>query len=297
MDTLIILSPLAVGYLIKLSKPQWLQQIDRSLTALVYLILAIMGMNLAGIDNLSDELNTITAVVATLVGLTLVANLALLPLIDRIWPLPIKTNNTVGHPLKMAAESLQLALVVLAGFVLGLFVKMSPTHLDQIAMSILMLLLLLIGIQMRASGMSWRQILLNPRGLAIAAIVLLTSLLAGAITALCYSMPIHHGLALAAGVGWYSLSGAMISQELGPIMGSIAFLSDLARELIAIILIPVLMQRSPASAIGYGGATAMDFTLPVIQRSGGPNTVPVAIVAGFLLSLAGPILIPLFLNW
>ena len=38
-------------------------------------------------------------------------------------------------------------------------------------------------------------------------------------------------------------------------------------------------------------ATALDFTLPVIQKSGGIQVVPVGIVSGFILSLLGPILI------
>ncbi len=56
------------------------------------------------------------------------------------------------------------------------------------------------------------------------------------------------------------------------------------------------MRRHPSCAIGYGGATAMDFTLPVLQRSGGVAVVPVAIVSGFILSLAGPVLILGFLS-
>ena len=55
------------------------------------------------------------------------------------------------------------------------------------------------------------------------------------------------------------------------------------------------MRRHPSAAIGYGGATALDFTLPVIQKSGGITVVPVAIVSGFILSLLGPILILGFL--
>ncbi|MFH4827159.1 LysO family transporter, partial [Klebsiella pneumoniae] len=40
--------------------------------------------------------------------------------------------------------------------------------------------------------------------------------------------------------------------------------------------------------------TSMDFTLPVLQRSGGVEIVPAAIVHGFLLSLLVPILIAFF---
>ena len=56
---------------------------------------------------------------------------------------------------------------------------------------------------------------------------------------------------------------------------------------------PPLHARALASL--YGGATALDFTLPVIQKSGGIQVVPVAIVSGFILSLLGPILILGFL--
>ncbi|SHH97500.1 lysine exporter LysO family protein [Ferrimonas marina] len=296
MDALIILLPLFLGYLIPLKPGPLLRLIDRSLTAIVYLILLLMGMGLGGLDNLAGELSLILKITLTLTGLTLVANLALLPLVDKRWPLALEGHQGRFSKLAMALESLQLAAVVAAGVVLGLLFTVPEHWIETGANAILMLLLLLIGIQMRASNMSWRQILLNPRGLAIAGLILVTSLLAGALAAPLLGLPIHHGLALASGMGWYSLSGILISAELGPVMGSAAFLADLARELIAIILIPILMRSSPASAIGYGGATAMDFTLPVIQKSGGPQTVPVAIVSGFLLSLAGPILIPFFLS-
>ncbi|GAA4887497.1 lysine exporter LysO family protein [Ferrimonas pelagia] len=296
MNALIILLPLFLGYLIKVQQPQFLRGIDRSLTGIVYLILLLMGIGLGSMDDLAGELSEIIEITAALVALTLLANLALLPLIDRIWPLTLTQPQGQIRKLAMVLESLQLAAVVIGGVMLGLLFTVPEHWIETGANSILMVLLLLIGIQMRASNMTLRQILLNPRGLAIAAAVLITSLAAGALTALLLSLPLHHGLALSAGIGWYSLSGILISAELGPVLGSVAFLADLCRELIAIILIPLLMRRHPACAIGYGGATAMDFTLPVIQKSGGPQTVPVAIVSGFLLSLAGPILIPFFLS-
>lgn len=159
----------------------------------------------------------------------------------------------------------------------------------------LMLLLLLIGIQMRNSGMRLRQILLNPWGMKIALTVILSSWLGSLLAAQLLGMPFAHGLAMSSSFGWYSLSGILVADKLGPVLGSAAFINDLGRELIAILIIPVLMRRHPSAAIGYGGATALDFTLPVIQKSGGIQVVPVAIVSGFILSLLGPILILGFL--
>ena len=71
-------------------------------------------------------------------------------------------------------------------------------------------------------------------------------------------------------------------------------LNDLARELLAIMLIPGLVLLSRSTALGLCGATSMDFTLPVLQRSGGVEIVPAAIVHGFILSLLVPILMAFF---
>ena len=107
-------------------------------------------------------------------------------------------------------------------------------------------------------------------------------------------LPLKTGLAMASGFGWYSLSGILLTESFGPVIGSAAFFNDLCRELLAIMLIPGLIRRSRSTALGLCGATSMDFTLPVLQRSGGVEIVPAAIVHGFLLSLLVPILIAFF---
>ena len=109
-------------------------------------------------------------------------------------------------------------------------------------------------------------------------------------------LPWHDALAVASGFGWYSLSGVVIGEALGPAWGGVAFLNDVLREIVALAIIPVLIARRPAMAIGYGGATAMDFTLPVIRSSGGLACVPVAIASGFLLSFLSPVLMAVFLS-
>ena len=57
---------------------------------------------------------------------------------------------------------------------------------------------------------------------------------------------------------------------------------------------PGLVRRSRSTALGLSGATSMDFTLPVLQRSGGLEMVPAAIVHGFILSLLVPVLMAFF---
>ena len=205
------------------------------------------------------------------------------------------SDGPMPSKLHLLWESLQLCFVVLGGVLLGLLVDLRALPIDKWSEWALMLLLFLIGVQMRNSGMRLRQILLNPWGMKIAVTVILSSWLGSLLAAQLLGMPLTHGLALSSSFGWYSLSGILVADKLGPVLGSAAFINDLGRELIAILIIPILMRRHPSAAIGYGGATALDFTLPVIQKSGGIQVVPVAIVSGFILSLFGPILILGFL--
>ena len=159
-----------------------------------------------------------------------------------------------------------------------------------------MLLLFLIGLQLKNAGLPLRRLLVNRQGLGIALTVVASSLLAGLVLVPVLALPWHDVLALSAGFGWYSLSGIVIGDALGPAWGGVAFLNDVIREIIALALIPLLIGARPAMAIGYGGATAMDFTLPVIRSSGGLACVPVAIASGFLLSFLSPVLMAVLLS-
>jgi len=160
----------------------------------------------------------------------------------------------------------------------------------------LMLLLFLLGIQLRNAGLSLRKLLMNRQGLGIALSLALSSLVAGIALIPLLALPWHDVLAMSSGFGWYSLSGIVIGDALGPAWGGVAFLNDVLREIIALAIIPLLITSRPAMAIGYGGATAMDFTLPVIRSSGGLACVPVAIGSGFLLSFLSPVLMAVFLS-
>jgi uncharacterized membrane protein YbjE (DUF340 family) len=210
-------------------------------------------------------------------------------------------KNAPTSKLAAMQGSLLLVAVVAGGVIAGLL--LGPllgdrlfNSADLLAEWVLYLLLALIGCQLRNSGMPLRQILLNRMGLAIAVTLAISSLLAGLAAAPLLSLSWNEGLAMASGFGWYSLSAILIGDQLGPLMGGVAFFNDLTRELLAFILIPLVIHRHTALAIGYGGATSMDFTLPVIQQHGGVACVPIAVVSGFILSLLSPPLILFFLS-
>ena len=292
---LIILLPLVIGYLIPLHRPSALKLIARLLSWIVYVILFFMGISLAFLDNLASNLLAILHYAAVSVVIILLCNIAALMWLEQKMPWQNHhRQEKLPSRLAMALESLQLCGVVFIGFMIGLSGISFLQHATEASEYTLIFLLFLIGIQLRNNGMTLRQIVLNRRGMIVAVVVMVSSLLGGVINAFILDLPLKTGLAMASGFGWYSLSGILLTESYGPVIGSAAFFNDLARELLAIMLIPGLVRRSRSTALGLCGATSMDFTLPVLQRSGGVEIVPAAIVHGFILSLLVPILMAFF---
>ncbi|SFO76704.1 lysine exporter LysO family protein [Enterovibrio norvegicus] len=291
---LYIFLPLIVGYLIKVNSDKLLDIINRSTSRLVFVILGLMGLSLAGLDDLSTNLNQILLLASTFFLCIGVANLLALPFLDMLLSTKTEQHKRDVPLSAMLMESVKLVFVVGGGLILGLLLPIPLDWVDPASEGILLILLFLIGIQLRNSGMTLKQIILNKKGLSVAAVIIVTSLGGGLIAAWLLSLPYNYGLAMASGFGWYSLAGILMGDALGPVYGGASFLLELARELVAIVLIPLLISRYPLTAIGYGGATSMDFTLPIIQTTGGVKCVPIAIVSGFILSLLVPILMMFF---
>lgn len=292
---LIILVPLILGYLIPLTHRPTLLLINRLLSWIVYVILFLMGVSLAFLDNLASNLFAIFYYSAISVVVILLCNIAALLWLEKSLPWRHQhRQEKLPSRLAMALESLKLCFVVVGGFVIGLTGYAFLEHATVASEYTLIFLLFLVGIQLRNSGMTLKQIVLNRRGMIISVVVAASSLIGGVINALILGLPIKTGLAMASGFGWYSLSGIMMTDAFGPVIGSATFFNDLIRELVAIMLIPALVVRSRSTALGLCGATSMDFTLPVLQRSGGVEMVPPAIVHGFVLSLLVPVLMALF---
>jgi uncharacterized membrane protein YbjE (DUF340 family) len=159
---------------------------------------------------------------------------------------------------------------------------------------LLMLLIFLVGMDLSCLQVqrSWW----SRRALLIPLIVLMGSLAGGVIGALVLQEEMSVALALSSGFGWFSLSGALVGGFLGPTYGAIALMTDLFRELIAILLLYIAGRTYPFTGIAASGAAAMDSTLPIIRQTCRPTDVPVALVSGFLLTIAAPMLIAFFLS-
>ena len=96
---------------------------------------------------------------------------------------------------------------------------------------------------------------------------------------------------LLAGFGWFSLSGPMVGELVSAEMGATALMTDFFREMFSIVFFYFFGKTQPAAAIGLSGAAAMDSALPFVKENCEPEYVKYAIVSGFILTLAAPVLI------
>lgn len=127
--------------------------------------------------------------------------------------------------------------------------------------------------------------------------VLMGSFLGGILAGWGIGLKWTVSLALSSGFGWFSLSSVIFANNLGDSYGVLALLTDLFRELFAIILIYVLGRHFPLACIGAAAATSFDSTLPMVKQVCPPYVIPVAFVNGLSLTLLAPVLLPFFLHF
>ncbi|KMK52457.1 membrane protein [[Actinobacillus] muris] len=295
---LIAFAPLFLGYLLVIKHTGVLHWINRISLYCLYLILLIMGISLGQLDELATKLPQIGATAFGLAYILHGSNILALAMFDKYAPMPRQTHHAEALPSrrKVLCESLQLCFAVLIGGIIGFFTKGVVDFPLYSSTYVLVVMIFCVGIQLRSSGIPLKEVFLNKRGLITSLIFIVSGLIGGVIAAYVLGLPLIKSLALTAGFGWYSLSSVLINDAWGAMYGSIAFFNDLFREIFCLFAIPFFMRQYPSTAVGLGGATSLDATLPIIQKSGGIQVVPLAISFGFIINLAVPILMSFFIG-
>ncbi len=157
---------------------------------------------------------------------------------------------------------------------------------------ILYLLMFLVGISI---GMH-RGILKKIREYHVKILILPAGIVAGSIAgglicALLTGHPVNESTAIASGLGWYSLAGITIGNLAGAQVGSIAFLSNLMREIFSFFMIPWISKHlNYYSCIAPAGATSEDTTLPMMMKYTNEETVVLSVINGVICSALVPFL-------
>jgi len=186
------------------------------------------------------------------------------------------------------------------GVLIGRFIFLPKTIIQtDISLYALYILLLLVGIGV-GSDAKTRQALknLNIRILSVPLSVIIGTFIGASLFSIFIpGLRLKESLAIAAGFGYYSLSSILIAQISGNVLGTIALLSNLSREIITLLFAPLMVKYfGKIAPIASGGATSMDTTLPIITKFSGKEYAIIAVFNGLVLTLLVPFLITLILK-
>ena len=307
MDFYLILFFLISGILIgfKVGDDSTFLKISDTITKLgLIILLAAMGANLGSNEEIFLQLGKIGLQAFLFAIISIIFSVLFIVMFRKI----LKLNNFLLSGKEENIESgdneskmsLIIFLSVITGILIGYFI-LEPAYyswLDPLTNYSLAVLLFGVGVDIGAS----REILadLKLMGWKILAIPLLIaagSLLGSVIIGVLLGFAVSESAAVGAGFGWYSLSGVLISKLHSAELGSLAFLANVFRELMTVILLPFVVKYfGSLAAVAPGGATTMDVTLPLIKESGGEAVVIPAFISGAVLSTLVPILVPFFLG-
>lgn len=282
-------------------KGRFKNQIQNFINIILYMLLLSMGIRLGTNPDVLKKLGSIGIVSLAFACMTIIGTI----IVNIVFS--IKKNKCINCYEETSSshqtiqinfkEPLTLITIVLVGIFTGYYfqVFLEELPIDTISTYILNFLLFGVGFQMGSEGSDIKSALKNKEAIFLPIKTVIGSLVGGLLLTPFFGLSLGDSLAISAGFGWYSLSGVMLSDLGTPYLGSIALLSNIMRETIAIILIPFLSRTLyPNLSIAIAGATSMDVTLPLISHYGGRDKAPLAIMHGSLLSLAVPILVPSF---
>lgn len=192
-----------------------------------------------------------------------------------------------------------IILTVFAGMAAGYFFMpvFFTENADHVLTAGLCLLLFMVGIDIGRQRTVMKDIQRSGlRVLAVPCFVLLGTFAAAAAVSLVTDLTLKESSAVAAGLGWYSLAPVLISEHSAE-LGAVSFLSNIMREIIAIIIIPPV-----AKYVGYleacapAGAASMDTCLPLVERATNSTTAVYSFVSGFVLTCIIPVMVPMIMN-
>ncbi|MFW5897803.1 MAG: lysine exporter LysO family protein [Halanaerobium sp.] len=274
---------------------------------LVILLLA-MGANLGSNDQIVLQLGEIGFQAFVFAAVSIIFSLLAVIFFVRIFNLNhllLSADPETEAELEEESADNTMTILIFASVVIGilsgyfLLNGSQQSWIDSLTNYSLAVLLFGVGIDIGASReviedlriMGWKLIV-------IPILIALGSLLGSVISGTAFGFAAGESAAVGAGFGWYSLSGVLISKLHSAELGSLAFLTNVLRELLTVMILPLVAKYFGSLAvIAPGGATTMDVTLPLVKESGGEAVVIPAFVSGAVLSTLVPILVPLFLNF
>ncbi|RNC65517.1 lysine exporter LysO family protein [Proteiniphilum sp. X52] len=194
------------------------------------------------------------------------------------------------------------SIIIVSFFVLGVLsgyfeiIPLSAVE-NDISFYVLCCLMFCVGLSLGNDSNTLKRFTrINPRFYLLPVATIVGTLAGCAIISLLFpGRSALESMAVGSGFGYYSLSSIFITQYKGAELGTIALLSNIIREIMALLLAPLFVKYfGKLASISVGGATTMDTTLPIILKFSGKEFAVISVFHGFILDLSVPVLVALF---
>lgn len=321
MNTLIPFICLAFGAAINwrgLPAPV-LKAFDITTNAALILLMAVIGLNIGTSPQVMGNLGTI-GLNCLIISLSAITGSVILVCLAEATVMPLEKirlqlseenshaaeesavhQDAVVHAAEFQTESSfsPLIIVMPACIVIGIIAgyfwlqDMSRSILDTTLTVSLIFLYTGVGVSLGENKEVFQYIKrLGVRILFMPAAIFAGCIAGGFISGLLLRLPYSYSVISASGMGYYSLTGAFMTETFGIEAGTYGFIVNVSRDVFTVALLPLLSKISKGSPIASGAAGCMDTMLVPVTRAVGPELGMVALISGTILTFVVPVWLP-----
>lgn len=194
--------------------------------------------------------------------------------------------------------TISIFIAILTGILVGLFImpEFLYEYMNLIINIGLCILLFFVGIDIGSNkGIVKKMKKIGYRVFLVPLAIAIGSIFGTIVMGILLDFKLNEAAAIGAGFGWYSLSAVILSNHC-TYLGTVAFVTNISREIIALLSIPYIAKYiGKLETIAPAGATAMDVALPLISKTTNGNIAIISFITGVLLSSMVPILVSIFM--
>lgn len=183
-----------------------------------------------------------------------------------------------------------------AGVVWGnIFLKTNMNYLmDSVIYFSLATLYTGVGINLNMNRRIFKYVrILGWKIILISITTFLGSIVGGLVSSVILDLPVNIPVMSAAGMSYYSVTGAYMSQVYGAEIGTYGFMVNVMREFFVILGLPIIIKISRGSAISAGASGNMDTMLIPVTKFTGLELSLVTLITGTILTFAVPFILPI----
>lgn len=295
-------SGILAGYLLRKIRIGFINGV---ILTLIWLLLFLLGMEVGFNDQVIRKFGTLgieAVIIAALATLGSIAGAGILLRPEKLSVGPVekkqsKTQNSFAEVVKGLKGSLVILAFFVAGLLIGIFRLFPEEWVEgKLSFYVLEALMFAVGFSIGHQPDTVKQFRkIKARVLFLPVMTILGTWLGALVAGLLSRHSVTDMLAVSSGFGYYSLSGIMITEYRGAELGTLALLANIAREVFALLLAPLMVRYfGKLAPISAGGATTMDTTFPIIMQTSGREFAIVSIYHGFIMDLSVPFLVSLW---